>query len=197
MERTRQLIAETALELFNQHGFDHTTVEQIAAAAEIGPRTLYRYFPTKEALIVQFVQSHLTAALDQLKAQPDETPLPEALYAVVDSVVASTAANAPRVLAAYELAARTPSVRAQFSELWWNWRTEVAAEISRRNRGKPSDLASDMGAMLCTGAIDTSVRAWVAGGGRANMRRLVNRSLEMLRSGKIPIATPPARAGRE
>ncbi|MFD1051731.1 TetR family transcriptional regulator, partial [Kibdelosporangium lantanae] len=35
MERTRQLIADTALELFSRHGFDHTTIEQVAAAAEV------------------------------------------------------------------------------------------------------------------------------------------------------------------
>jgi AcrR family transcriptional regulator len=101
MERTRQLIAEKAFELFIEQGFDHTTVEQIAAAAEVGPRTLYRYFPTKETLIVKFVEVNLFAALDRLREQPDDTPVPEALYALVDSVIATTAANASRVLAIY------------------------------------------------------------------------------------------------
>jgi AcrR family transcriptional regulator len=192
MERTRQLVAETALELFSEHGFDHTTVEQIAAAAEIGTRTLYRYFPTKEALIVEFMRTHLSAALDALRAQPEETPLPQALYAVVDSVVATTAANARRVMTAYELAGHNPSVRGQISELWWEWRCEVASVISHRKRDKSSDMNVEMTAILCMVAIETSVRVWVEGGGRASMRRLVNRALGMLRSGEIPIATPPA-----
>src|SRR3954467_5855763 len=108
MERTRQLIADTALELFSQHGFDHTTIEQVAAAAEVGPRTLYRYFPTKESLIVGFVEAHLAAAVEQLKVQPPDTPLPEALYALVDSVVATIAANSDRILTVYTISDRSP-----------------------------------------------------------------------------------------
>jgi AcrR family transcriptional regulator len=192
MERTRQLIAETALELFRLNGFDDTTVEQIAAAAEAAPRTVWRYFPTKETLIVEFVDHHLATALDQLRAQPEDAPLPQVLYTAVDSLIATMTANAERVTTAYELAAHTPSVRAQFNELWLTWCNQVAAEIRRRNRSRSSDLTGDMGAMLCMVAIDTSVRAWVESGGKANMRRLVNRALEMLRSGKVPIAAPAA-----
>jgi AcrR family transcriptional regulator len=189
------LIAETALELFSEHGFADTTVEQIAAAAEVGPRTVWRYFPTKETLIVEFVERHLSAALDRLKTHPENTPPAQALYAVVDSVIGSITANSPSIMTAYELAARTPSVRAQFNELWWTWRGEVSVEISRRRkRGKSPDLASDMSATLCMVAIDTSVRAWVEGGGRDTMRRLVNRVLDMMRNGEVPIATPPARS---
>jgi AcrR family transcriptional regulator len=194
MERTRHLIADTALELFSRHGFDHTTIEQVAAAAEVGPRTLYRYFPTKESLIVGFVEAHLAAAVEQLKVQPPDTPLPEALYALVDSVVATIAANSDRILTVYTISDRSPSVRAQFGELWRAWQGHVATEITRRYHGKSADLVGQMGAVLCMLAIDTSVRAWAESGGKANMRRLLNRALEMLRTGEIPIATPPPKA---
>jgi AcrR family transcriptional regulator len=193
MERTRQVIAEKAFELFTENGFEHTTIEQIAAAAEVGPRTLYRYFPTKEALIVKFVEVNLFAALDRLREQPDDTPLPEALYALVDSVIAATTANAERVLAVYELAGRTPSVQAQFSDLWWSWRAAVAAEVARRHKGRSPDLAGGLAAALTMVVIDTSVRTWAESGGRANMRRLVNRALDILRTGEVPIASPAAR----
>src|SRR5687768_2769175 len=112
MARTRQLIADKAFELFVERGFDQTTVEQIAAAAEVGPRTLYRYYPTKEALIVKFVEVNLFAAVDRLREQPDDMPLPEALYALIDSVVTTTVDNADRVLAIYEMAGHAPAVQA-------------------------------------------------------------------------------------
>ncbi|MEV4312364.1 TetR/AcrR family transcriptional regulator [Actinocrispum sp. NPDC049592] len=190
MERTRALIAEKAFELFTTQGFEHTTIEQIAAAAEVGPRTLYRYFPTKEALIVNFVDIHLTASLDSLRAQPDDTPLASALYALVESVITSTTENAERVLAVYELAARTPSVQAQFSGLWSAWREACAAEVTRRHRGKPGDMCPSLAAATTMVVIDVCVRHWVESGGRANMRRLVNKALDLLRSGEVPIATP-------
>jgi AcrR family transcriptional regulator len=193
MERTRQLIAEKAFELFTENGFHHTTVEQIAAAAEVGPRTLYRYYPTKEALVVKFVEVNLFAALDNLRAQPLDMPLPEALYALVDTVINVTAANAERVLAVYDLVERTPSVQAQFSDLWSNWRREVAAEVSRRHSGRSSDLTGDLAAAYAMVIIDVSLRHWAESRGQVTMRRLVNRAVDLMRAGDIPIPTPAAK----
>src|SRR6201993_2202427 len=51
--RTRAAIREHALRLFREQGYQRTTVEQIAAAGEVSPSTFFRYFPTKEELILQ------------------------------------------------------------------------------------------------------------------------------------------------
>ena len=52
-QKTRWAIQEHAMRLFAQQGYDETTVEQIAAAAEISPSTFFRYFKTKEDVVVQ------------------------------------------------------------------------------------------------------------------------------------------------
>src|SRR6201986_1226105 len=49
--RTRASLREHALRLFREQGYQATTVEQIAAAAEVSPSTFFRYFPTKEDLV--------------------------------------------------------------------------------------------------------------------------------------------------
>ena len=49
-ERTRQLIADTARELFAEHGFEAVTVTEVARAADVAEKTVYNYFPTKEDL---------------------------------------------------------------------------------------------------------------------------------------------------
>src|SRR5271167_1253240 len=51
--RTRASLREHALRLFREQGYHATTVEQIAAAAEVSPSTFFRYFPTKEDLVLQ------------------------------------------------------------------------------------------------------------------------------------------------
>ncbi|GAB3687513.1 acyl-CoA-like ligand-binding transcription factor [Nocardiopsis oceani] len=50
--RTRALIQERALRLFRERGFQRTTVEEVAEAAEVAPSTVFRYFPVKEDLLV-------------------------------------------------------------------------------------------------------------------------------------------------
>ncbi len=52
---TRRVIIETAIRLFGDHGIDAVTVDQIAAAADIGKGTIYNYFPTKEDIVVAFM----------------------------------------------------------------------------------------------------------------------------------------------
>src|SRR6266702_2733112 len=73
--RTRAAIREHAFRLFREHGYDATTVEQIAASAEVSPSTCFRYFPTKEDVVLQDDMD--TRMLDALERQPASlSPVP-------------------------------------------------------------------------------------------------------------------------
>src|ERR1700759_1640182 len=64
--RTRASLREHALRLFREQGYQATTVEQIAAAAEVSPSTFFRYFPTKEDLVLQDdMDTRMMAALER------------------------------------------------------------------------------------------------------------------------------------
>ena len=67
--RTRAALREHALRLFREQGYQATTVEQIAAAAEVSPSTFFRYFPTKEDVVLQDdMDTRMIAALEQQPA---------------------------------------------------------------------------------------------------------------------------------
>src|SRR4029450_10969347 len=66
--RTKTAIQEHALRVFRGQGYDATTVEQIAEAAEISPSTFFRYFPTKEDVVVW--DDYDPMLIEAIRAQP-------------------------------------------------------------------------------------------------------------------------------
>lgn len=74
----RNHIRHTALELFNTHGYDQVTVEQIADTAEISPMTFYRHFGTKEAVVIGMTATpefeQLASAVFASNLEPLDTP---------------------------------------------------------------------------------------------------------------------------
>jgi AcrR family transcriptional regulator len=194
MGRTRRQIADHAFALFMTQGFESTTIEQIATAAEVGTRTLYRYYPTKESLIVDFVESSLGAAAAELRKQPDDLALPQALYSMIETVMRVTREDSERVLAVYRLAEQAPSVKARLAEQALRWRIEVAGEVSRRTGGgAQADLVAALVAANTMNIIDITMRTWVMGGGVRNPDSIAEEVLRVMHDGvPMPIAPVPA-----
>ena len=196
-ERTRRLIADKAFELFNHHGFGRTTVEQIAAAAEVGPSTLYRYFPTKETLVLEFVEDCLVDAVTWFREQP-ELELPAGLQAVIERVLEQLETNPDRVRAVFDLASQTASVSAHLNELIWRFRTDLADELVRRlPTGNPhrSDFVAALSAGIAMNIIETVVRVWVETPDTTDARSLARQAMTLLRAGGIPLPQYTERVG--
>ncbi|MFJ9244518.1 TetR family transcriptional regulator [Streptomyces sp. NPDC101776] len=114
-ERTRNLIAQEALRLFREKGFDEVSVVEVAAAAEVSKATLFRYFPTKEDLVLHRFADHLGEAARVVRERPAGlTPT----VALRDHFLAGLAArdpitglnDQPQVLSFQDLVYRTPSL---------------------------------------------------------------------------------------
>ena len=79
-QRTRATLIDAAIELCERQGFEQTTVEQIAAIADVSPRTFSRYFATKEAVCLALVDNAVDQAAVELARQPEGLNHLEALY---------------------------------------------------------------------------------------------------------------------
>ncbi len=189
MARTRQLISDKAFELFTCNGYQRTTIEQIAIAAEVGPRTLYRYFPTKETLVVEFVRTSLFDALDDLRTQPPE-PLPVALNTVIGRVLDVMATDPARVLAVYDISGLNGSVRAQLADVLWMWRDTLASEVADMLDDPSDRITARLTAAFAINIIEVVVRSWVDSAGKADLHALAEEAMTLLRDGRIPVPTP-------
>ena len=97
-QRTRATLVDVAARLCAQQGYERTTVDQIAAAAEVSPRTFSRYFPNKEAVIgalIEEISDHVAAALDR---QPHDITEHEALVRAHVEVLRDAGRGAPDAL---------------------------------------------------------------------------------------------------
>jgi AcrR family transcriptional regulator len=94
--RTRELMIATALRLFLERGYDATTMGDVAEHAHVGESTLYRYFPTKDLLVLEplALRGHMATALT---ARPADEPLDLALGHALRAVIVAPRAEAQRL----------------------------------------------------------------------------------------------------
>ena len=83
VKETRARIARTALELFISQGYAETTLDQIAEAAEVGRRTIFDHFPTKEAILFDHLLVRHEVAIEHLQDRPPTEPAIIGLHAVM------------------------------------------------------------------------------------------------------------------
>jgi AcrR family transcriptional regulator len=82
-EETRARIAEAALDLFATQGYVETTIDQIAAAAGVGRRTIFRYFDTKQAILFDHLVLRREVTIERLRERPASEPPLVSLHAVL------------------------------------------------------------------------------------------------------------------
>ncbi|MEV7006004.1 TetR family transcriptional regulator [Streptosporangium sp. NPDC051022] len=115
-QKTRLALIDAALHLFTEQGYEATTVDQIAAAVDVSPRTFFRYFATKEDVALSLPLDGQEAMLAELAARPAEEPpfaaLSQAMRAVVTMLGEGDLADTARFLKARELIENTPALLA-------------------------------------------------------------------------------------
>jgi AcrR family transcriptional regulator len=152
--KTRAAIREHALRLIRAQGYAATTVEQIAAAAEVSPSTFFRYFPTKEDAVLYDPYDPLLA--EAFRAQPDDLrPLPAlrgAIHAVSAEFPGDEAEWTCNLLA---LILTVPELRARFlAELARS--VSVLADLVAERVGRPAD---DLAVRCFAGAVVGTILA--------------------------------------
>jgi AcrR family transcriptional regulator len=157
--RTRAAIRQHALRLFREQGYPATTVEQIAAAAEVSPATFFRYFPTKEDVVLQDDFDIVTLAA--LEAQPAElSPIAAFRAAAVESLTAMTPDDLQRFRETSQMTAAVPEVRARALDELARTIDGIAVALARRAGRDPDDFASRVMAGAIIGVIMSVTLPW-------------------------------------
>jgi AcrR family transcriptional regulator len=135
--KTHEAIQRHALQLFREQGYEKTTIEQIAEAAEVSPSTFFRYFPTKEDVLLYDATDPLIIAA--FEAQPPELTPMQALRTAIRTVFTELSPNEQqdlreRFIFMMEVPELHGRMLAEFSR-----NIQLAAELVARRVGRPPD----------------------------------------------------------
>ncbi|GHF61909.1 AcrR family transcriptional regulator [Amycolatopsis bartoniae] len=177
-QETRRALSDAALHLAVERGLEHVLVEDIAAAANVSPRTFNNYFSSKQEAIAWRAVRHTTGAADLLRERPADEPLWEAVTnAVLAQPVEAPADGVRRIL-------RDPALRGEFLKTYHAAERELAAAIAERTG---TDVQRDMRPRLVAGAVSLAQRIalehWLHAETPGRPGELLRQALTELREG--------------
>ncbi|MGW5129927.1 TetR/AcrR family transcriptional regulator [Streptomyces sp. NPDC004135] len=186
--KTRQAIRTATYALIDEQGYDATTIEQIAERAEVSPSTVFRYFPTKEDIVVTDEWDRLMTA--ELRGRPEDESWAAVLRRVIRTALDLSLAEEPEVLRLRaRLGVEVPAVRARMLESTAVTGRLLREALAERSGLDPDGLELRVFAMSVMGGLMEASRYWAETGHRDDIRVLVDRALDVLEHG-LPAGKP-------
>jgi AcrR family transcriptional regulator len=138
-QRTREALIAAAMELFAAKGYEHTAVHEITDAVDVAERTFFRYFASKEDLVLSFVRDGMAAFAEALAARPaEEEPLTAARHAFLASLrQLTTSGEMPPYLSVLRLIDATPALLAAYLRYIHEHDEQVIAVLAQREGVDP------------------------------------------------------------
>lgn len=180
--KTRQTIRREAYRLFAEQGYESTTVEQIAAAAEVSPSTFFRYFATKDDLVLtdEYDPAMIAALLARPADEPFLTSCREALIGLIRQLLQH---ERQELLIRMRLVTEVPALRAGLHGADHSPAALYLAILLRRAGVEEPSYDMRITAAAIGAASTEAVLCWAAGGGEQDIAELVDHAFALLESG--------------
>lgn len=184
-QRLRKQIVDAAMRLVAQRGLDKVTADDIAAAAEVGRATFFRYFDSKEAaVIVGFYEQRLMALVQMLNAAPPALGPMDAVIWTFRQLGASDAVDDKLVRLHARMVTTSTVLRARAFEFHARYEQAIADAIAGRyKRGRAGGLRPRLLAAATLAVVQACIEHWSAGDSIRDLTDLVLAALEQLKAG--------------
>ena len=182
-DAVREQIAEVALVMFDEQGFDETTVDQIAAAVGISPRSFFRYFASKEDVVLGDPMLYGEPVRQRLAQGLESMPVWQALRFGFEAVVETVESDPQWALRATRVMISTPSLRARNTEKHLAWMTVLVPLVAAALTGPETERqyharAITLCALTC---LDVSSAELVHRNGAVTSRVLLDEAFQLLK----------------
>ncbi len=176
-EQTRAAIQQAALRLIAEQGYDATTCEQIAGAADVSPATLFRYYATKEDIVLQDVYDPMIA--EAVRARPPrEAPLTAVRGGFADALAGVDPEEFELVRQRTALILSVPALRTRSREQQDSLVEHLAGTVADRETRRGAEVDAQVVAAACAAAVSLAVERWA--GGLGELSSLVDDALAAL-----------------
>lgn len=155
-------ITSVAIELFAARGFDEVSVDDVAQAAGIARRTLFRYYPSKNAIPWGDFDAHLQHLRDLLARVDHDVPLVDGLRAALLAFNTFDASETPRHRKRMRVILQTAELQAYSMTMYAGWRDVIAEFAANRLGAKGSDLLPQTVAWTMLGVALSAYEHWLA-----------------------------------
>jgi AcrR family transcriptional regulator len=183
-EKTREALIAAALALFNERGFDHVTVEEIADACDVSPRTFFRYFGSKEDVLFADGDRRKGLLMEAVVAQPDGLSPFAALENAIREFAGDYTNQRDVLRARHQIVNTTPSLRSGTAERQQRWEADVVDLLKSSGRAKKaSDLELRMVVATTMTALRVAMETWLAADASANLNDYLDPAFSRLRLG--------------
>jgi len=193
-QKTRESIQREAMRLIEKQGYEQTTVEQIAAAADISPSTFFNYFPTKEDVVLYDAYDPILATL--LLERPADEPLSVSFRRVLEEMGGIFERDRDIILARAKLWFEVPALRARLWEEIEKAQAFMTSLMAQRSGLDADNFETRVTVGVMTAAALEAMHEWLRRDGKGSFVTLVNEALDMVEAGARldKLATPKPRS---
>lgn len=177
--KTYAALLDAGAELFASRGFDETTTNDIAEAADVSQRTLFRHFPSKEALLYGDMDEAILELRDALAVRPADEPVLDVVRNAITALAENFEVHRDRRLLQARLAASYPSVSAYSrATVQFGWEREIIAAVAERLGVDPlEDPRPEIIAGATMSAVRVATRQWTLSRGVEDYMALISAAL--------------------
>src|ERR1700759_5017417 len=163
-QQTRERLTRAAMALFLERGFEATTLDDIAAAADISRRSFFHYFASKEDVVFAWQEESTAALIAAVAARPTDESM---LTAAENAITAMVGQLEPgEAIAMARLKRDNPALQARDQVKYEKLERALAEALGKRADYKAEKLQARLVAMIATGAMRIGGEFWAPEGAR-------------------------------
>jgi AcrR family transcriptional regulator len=179
-QQTRERLTRMAMALFLERGFEATTLDDIAAAADISRRSFFHYFASKEDVVFAWQEEITAALIDAVAARPAAESM---LTAAENAILAMVRQLEPgEAIAMAQLKRDNPALQARDQVKYEKLERALTDALAKRAGHKTEKLKARLVAMIATGAMRIGGELWAIEGAREKPEAQAKRTFAAIRA---------------